>query len=176
MPAGSTGLAFWRRWSCLLDMVVVRLIFAIVLTITAYYFQPFGLPKLFSAIYGVIASAAIILFEARLRKVSLKRLIGAAIGSTLGFLAATMISSMLAKTSIEPRTLSFLQIGLFLLMGYVGLVSGANKGDMLNLAALGGLFGGERPPSGATRFWTPASLSTVVWPTSAKPVLWTASW
>ena len=56
-----------------------------------------------------------------------------------------MISSMLAKTSIEPRTLSFLQIGLFLLMGYVGLVSGANKGDMLNLAALGGLFGGERP-------------------------------
>jgi hypothetical protein len=53
-------------------MVVVRLIFAIVLTVTAYYFQPFGLPKLFSAIYGVIASAAIILFEARLRKVSLK--------------------------------------------------------------------------------------------------------
>jgi uncharacterized protein YacL len=129
----------------LLDMVVVRLIFAIVLTVTAYYFQPFGLPKLYSAIYGVIASAAIILFEARLRKVSLKRLIGAAIGSTLGFLAATMISSMLAKTSIELRTLSFLQISLFLLMGYVGLVSGANKGDMLNLAALGGLFGGERP-------------------------------
>ena len=129
----------------MLDMVVVRLIFAIVLTVTAYYFQPFGLPKLFSAIYGVIASAAIILFEARLRKVSLKRLIGAAIGSTLGFFAATMISSMLIKTSIEPRTLSFLQISLFLLMGYVGLVSGANKGDMLNLSALGGLFGGERP-------------------------------
>ena len=43
----------------MLDMVVIRFIFAIVLTITAYYFQPFGLPKLFSAIYGVIASAAI---------------------------------------------------------------------------------------------------------------------
>lgn len=56
-----------------------------------------------------------------------------------------MISSMLTKTSIEPATLSFLQIGLFLLMAYVGLISGANKGDLLNLAALGGLFGGERP-------------------------------
>jgi uncharacterized protein YacL len=30
-------------------------------------------------------------------------------------------------------------------MTYVGLVIGANKGDMLNLSAMGGLFGGERP-------------------------------
>jgi uncharacterized protein YacL len=31
-------------------------------------------------------------------------------------------------------------------MAYVGLVVGANKGDFLNLSALGGVFGGERPP------------------------------
>jgi uncharacterized protein YacL len=31
-------------------------------------------------------------------------------------------------------------------MTYVGLVVGANKGDMLNLSAMGGIFGGERPP------------------------------
>ena len=31
-----------------------------------------------------------------------------------------------------------------MLMGYVGLILGANKGDLLNLSALGGLFGGER--------------------------------
>jgi uncharacterized protein YacL len=129
----------------LIEMVVVRLIFAIVLTVTAYYFQPFGLPKGISALYGVLSAAAIILFEARLRRASLKRLIGAAVGSTLGIFGATMISSVLSKTSIEPGTLSFLQIGLFLLMGYVGLVSGASKGDLLNLSAFGGLFGGERP-------------------------------
>jgi uncharacterized protein YacL len=29
-------------------------------------------------------------------------------------------------------------------MGYVGLVVGASKGEMLNLGALGGLFGGEQ--------------------------------
>jgi uncharacterized protein YacL len=38
----------------------------------------------------------------------------------------------------------FLQLGIMLWMAYVGLVVGANKGDMLNLAALGGLFGGEK--------------------------------
>ena len=31
-----------------------------------------------------------------------------------------------------------------LLMAYVGLIVGANKGDLLNLAALGGIFGGEK--------------------------------
>src|SRR5271163_367891 len=30
------------------------------------------------------------------------------------------------------------------LMAYVGLVVGANKGDLLNLAALGGVFDGEK--------------------------------
>jgi uncharacterized protein YacL len=33
---------------------------------------------------------------------------------------------------------------VMLLMAYVGLVVGANKGDLLNLAALGGIFGGEK--------------------------------
>src|SRR5579884_1993845 len=42
------------------------------------------------------------------------------------------------------QTLSFLHLGLLLLTSYVGLVVGASKGDMLNLAALGGLFGSEK--------------------------------
>ncbi len=129
----------------MLELTIVRFILAIVFIVTAYYFQPFGLSRNVSALMGIIGAIAIIVFESRLRKTSLKRLIGAAVGSILGIGGAAMISSMLTKTSIEPATLSFLQIGLFLLMAYVGLISGANKGDLLNLSALGGLFGGERP-------------------------------
>ena len=33
---------------------------------------------------------------------------------------------------------------MMLLMAYVGLIVGADKGDLLNLAALGGIFGGEK--------------------------------
>jgi uncharacterized protein YacL len=44
-------------------------------------------------------------------------------------------------------TISFLEILLLLWMGYVGLMVGASKGDMLNLGALGGLFGGEQVSS-----------------------------
>ena len=43
--------------------------------------------------------------------------------------------------------ISFLEILLLLWMAYVGLMVGATKGDMLNLGALGGLFGGEQVSS-----------------------------
>jgi len=46
--------------------------------------------------------------------------------------------------SFERPTTAFLQVALLLLMTYVGLVVGAAKGDLLNLAALGGLFGAEK--------------------------------
>jgi uncharacterized protein YacL len=51
---------------------------------------------------------------------------------------------VLARTTIPEGSRSFLDVGLLLVMTYIGLVVGANKGDMLNLAALGGLFGSER--------------------------------
>jgi uncharacterized protein YacL len=44
----------------------------------------------------------------------------------------------------NSTTAPFVQIGLMLWMTYVGLVVGASKGDMLNLAALGGVFGKEK--------------------------------
>jgi uncharacterized protein YacL len=88
----------------------------------------------------MISGLSIIFFEMRLQRVSLKRLIGAACGSVLGIVGAFIMSLVLSKATPEP----FLQVCLLLLMTYIGLIVGANKGDMLNLAALGGIFGGEK--------------------------------
>ena len=75
---------------------------------------------------------------------SLKRLIGAAIGSVLGIFGANLLA-LVIRSSIAPGPIqSFLQIMVMMVMAYIGLVVGANKGDMLNLAALGGVFGGDR--------------------------------
>ena len=87
-----------------------------------------------------VIGALIILFEIRLEQVSLKRLIGAAFGSVLGIVGAFLMSLVLGRADAPP----FLQVALLLLMTYVGLIVGAKKGDMLNLAALGGIFGGEK--------------------------------
>ncbi len=87
---------------------------------------------------------AVILFEVRLRRASLRRLIGAAIGSILGILGAYLTSLVLVNTSMPDGERSFFSLIVFLVMAYIGLIVGANKGDMLNLQALGGLFGSER--------------------------------
>ena len=106
--------------------------------------QPFGLQKPVAAGLGVAIGLSVIVFEIRLRAVSLKRLIGAVIGSILGIIGAYLFSQVI-RNSIEPgHTQSFLQLFIMLLMAYVGLIVGASKGDLLNLSALGGIFGGEK--------------------------------
>jgi len=56
------------------------------------------------------------------------------------------MSLVVGQSGVGDATVPFLQISIMLLMTYVGLVVGASKGDMLNLSALGGLFGGEKSP------------------------------
>ena len=128
------------------EMAGVRAIFILIITAASFHLQPFGLSGIKSALLGLLLGVFFIFFEVRLERASLKRLIGAAVGSILGILGALMISHLLGGTGIEKGSLSFLQVTLLLLMAYVGLVLGANKGDLLNLSALGGLFAAERQP------------------------------
>ncbi len=123
---------------------MVRLIFSIACIAAGYHFHPFGLSNYVAAGVGLAFAIAVFLFEIRLQRASLRRLIGAAIGSILGILGSYLMGLVLARTSIPEGSRSFLDVGLLLVMTYIGLVIGANKGDMLNLAALGGLFGSER--------------------------------
>jgi uncharacterized protein YacL len=94
--------------------------------------------------FGAVVGIAVVLFEFRLRRVSLKRLIGAVIGSILGIIGAYLFSLVIRNSIQEGPTQSFLQLFVMLVMAYVGLIVGAGKGDLLNLAALGGIFGGEK--------------------------------
>jgi uncharacterized protein YacL len=128
------------------EMAGVRIIFVLIIIAASFQLQPFGLSKFFAALLGASLGVFFIFFEIRLERASLKRLIGAAAGSILGILGALMIGHLLSLTALEKGSLSFLQVTLLLLMAYVGLVLGANKGDLLNLSALGGLFSAEVKP------------------------------
>ena len=127
-----------------MDLVIIRFVFVVFVTLTCYVLQPFGLTPSYAAGAGALLGLGIVTFEWRLRLVSLKRLIGAAIGSVLGIVGAYLFA-LVIRDSIPPGpTQSFLQLLVMLLMAYVGLIVGANKGDLLNLTALGGIFGGEK--------------------------------
>jgi uncharacterized protein YacL len=131
-----------RRFT--VDLIFVRLIFVLVVALTCFVIEPFGQPRNIDAGVGALIGALIVLFEWKLRTVSLKRLIGAAIGSFLGICGAYLFALVIRNSVPAGQTQSFLQILVMLLMAYVGLVIGGNKGDLLNLAALGGVFGGEK--------------------------------
>jgi uncharacterized protein YacL len=126
------------------DLILVRLLFVIVVAVTCFVIEPFGLTRNVDAGVGALVGVAIVVFEWKLRTVSLKRLIGAAIGSFLGICGAYLFALVIRNSIPEGHTQSFLQILVMLLMAYVGLIVGASKGDLLNLAALGGIFGGEK--------------------------------
>ena len=55
-----------------MDVVLIRLLFILVVGLTCYLIQPFGLPSNLDAAVGLVIGAAIILFEWRLRAMSLK--------------------------------------------------------------------------------------------------------
>jgi uncharacterized protein YacL len=128
----------------LADLLFIRLALLATLASAAAYLRPFGLNPWLGGLCGALIAGLIILFEVRLNRASLKRLIGAAIGSLLGIIGAFLASWVVGNAGFEPRAAAFANIVILLVMGYVGLIVGAEKGDLLNLAALGGLFGSER--------------------------------
>jgi uncharacterized protein YacL len=127
-----------------LDLILIRVLFVLITAVASYELRPLGLSPWLAAGVGVLFGIAVVLFELRLRQASLKRLIGAVIGSILGIVGAYLFSLVIRNSIHEGPTQSFLQLFVMLIMAYVGLVVGAGKGDLLNLAALGGIFGGEK--------------------------------
>ncbi len=125
------------------DISLIRFVFFAALVSAGYFLKPFSEKAWLSAAVGGVLAVLIIVFEMRIRKASLKTLIGAAVGSIIGIACATLIAWIISQqkaNGLSDDFKSFLTLTLTLLMGYVGLMVGAVKGDYLDLSALGGIF------------------------------------
>jgi uncharacterized protein YacL len=123
------------------DVVLIRLLFTAILIAAGYILKPVAKNPWISAGVGALIAICIVLFELRIRRATLKTLLGAAAGSILGILGAFLIGSLIShQESIEPEKKTFLTLALTFFMAYVGLMVGAAKGDYLDLSALGGIF------------------------------------
>jgi uncharacterized protein YacL len=129
-----------------MDLVILRLLFVLLLAAVCYFLRPFGLQAGWEgAIAGAAAAGAVIVFELRVRALTLRRLIGAVVGSVLGIFGAALFCWVLRSASLSSANSAVLQIFVLLLMTYVGLLVGASKGDLLNPAALGTVFASDKP-------------------------------
>ncbi len=136
-----------------MDILIIRIGFMLLLGAVAYLLNPLAraerfaehveLKRIISALIGVIIAAVIIAFEMRVRRATLKTLIGAAIGSILGIVGAYLIGmliSSLETTAVPAEMKAFLTVALVSFMAYIGLMVGAAKGEFIDLSALGGIF------------------------------------
>ena len=112
----------------------------IILGVCGFFIQPFRLNPTHGLLAGVLTGVAIVLGEIRISTLTVRTLIGSALGSIGGIVGASLISQVISRMALEPVTTQFIQISVLILMTYVGLVVGAQKGQFLDITALEGLF------------------------------------
>ena len=95
------------------DLLLVRAFFVLILSVTAWYLKPFGLQSLPAGGAGLALGLFVVLFELRIRQISLKRLIGAAAGSVLGIVGAYLISLILSRAVTGQSATLALVIHIF---------------------------------------------------------------
>jgi uncharacterized protein YacL len=123
----------WEFWT-------VRALFVVGTTALCYSFEPFRLHPVVAADLGFVMSFVILFAELRLRRATTPDLLGGALGAFLGVLAALPVALVLSRTAVGEPTKSFLECAALLILGYLGLVLGWQKGGDLR----GRLFA-ERP-------------------------------
>jgi len=127
-----------------LDFILVRFIFVLVFGFAAAYFRPPGEPYWAAALFGASFAVMAIFLERRFARASLKRTIGITVGVVSGLFSAALVSVVLSHLgSDNSGVIQFVQIVCLLVLVYFGASTGASKGDLLNLGALGGVFGAE---------------------------------
>ena len=104
-----------------LDVILIRIIFTAILLAVGYELHPIPGHPLFSAGVAGLVAIAIIFFEMRIRRSSLKTLIGAAVGSILGIMGAFLICLLIImQPGLGNETKIFLTLSLVFFMSYVG--------------------------------------------------------
>ena len=126
---------------------LIRALFAVIFTTMTSFMRPFGLSPPGAIALGLSLSVIIVLFELNIVRSSSRTLVGAALGSLLGLVGASLISLTIHNMSFfSAQTTTFLQVLVLASMTYVGFAVGISKGDLVNLN-LGGLIK-ERSRSG----------------------------
>ena len=127
-----------------MDLILLRILFVSLVAAVCFFLKPFGVSAPLAAGGGALASAAVIVFELRVRALTLRPLIGAVIGSVLGIVGASLFCLVLRSALPTGATTAAIQVFVLLVMTYVGLLVGTSKGELLNPAALGVIFSGEK--------------------------------
>jgi uncharacterized protein YacL len=101
------------------DVVIIRLIFTGILVASGFVLKPINGNPWISAAVAFVIAVCIVFFERRIRRASLKTLIGAAVGSIMGIIGAFLIGSLISRQespAVPAEVKTFITLALTFFM------------------------------------------------------------
>ncbi len=118
----------------MLDNILVRVLFTVLLAAGAAWFRPFGWDQITAAAVGIAVAGIFILIEKRCSRLSMQKLAGIALGMLAGLAAAALAGTILRGLG-DSDAVKLAQLATMLVLVFLGGCAGAAKGAMLNLGA-----------------------------------------
>ena len=125
--------------------VLARILFVAAVGYSAFQLQPLNGGFLPNAAFGLVLGFLVVVFEIRLKNISITHMIGALLGGAIGLGAAKTIGAALYWANLSDGRVVFLHSVILLALPYLGLVIGARKGDWLKPENLIGMFRSAGP-------------------------------
>jgi uncharacterized protein YacL len=120
------------------DTFLLRAAFIALIAAISAWLQPFGLSISAATLLGLCVAAAANVLELRARRARLAALIGGCAGAFLGGLLGLLFVAFLsAGPFANQRSIQFLRVIGPLLCGFVGLLLGVAKADVMDLGSIG---------------------------------------
>ncbi len=127
----------WHVHRSYWDTFLLRAGFVALVAGIAALFRPFGLSALSATLLGACAGAAVNLLELRVRRAKLAALIGACLGAFFGEIVGLLFVALLnAGPFSGERNVQFLRVMGPLLCGFLGLLVGLAKSDLIDLGSI----------------------------------------
>jgi uncharacterized protein YacL len=120
-----------RQGGPVIDLQILRVLSVLLLGAVGFFFRPFQLDPFAAFGAGILLGVAIIVVDRRLRRASVKQLLGAALGSLAGVALALLASLILNNAApSDSTTVPFIQVALLIIGGYLGLSAGVTRAPM----------------------------------------------
>jgi uncharacterized protein YacL len=120
------------------SIVLIRIFFVAFIGALAAVLHPFGLSTSVATMAGLGAGVCVSLLEIRLRRASLHSVVGGAAGILTGIGLGLLLVCVLDEAHVrEGTTAQFFRLAVPVLGGYLGLVLGIARSDVLGLHLLG---------------------------------------
>lgn len=120
------------------DIFLLRVGLIASITGAAAFFRPFGSSVSASVLGGIGVGICANLIELRIRRASLRSLIGGSLGALIGALLGLVLTPVLSRNGLTlDAAAKFFEVAAPLLGGFVGLLVGIAKSDLINLDSVG---------------------------------------